>query len=276
MKYDNIQYITSEPLIAEVKQELKSYFEAGAISEVLIPSFIDQALRKLKVLALRPEEAVIRFENYKSELPYDFYLLDYAIMYSSEVFWNNGVTSMVGSWYKNVDAEPCSSEKSLEIYETLSIPTPGFRISMKEPKWIRVYVDSTSLCVENCQNLKVSSPDIIKINQHKKASASFQEGCVYVRYFSRPVDDYQIPMIPEVLEVEEYIKSYLKYKFFEQMWHSVMDESTKQVTEKLMYYKREQLEKLQAAFNYLMTKSKQQMADAVVRTRKRFTKFHIR
>jgi hypothetical protein len=276
MKYDNIEYITSEPLIAEVKQELKTYFEAGAVSEVLIPSFIDQALRKLKVLALRPEEAVIRFENYKSEMPYDFYLLDYAIMYSSEVFWNNGVTSMQGYWYKSVQGDPCVTSNNMEIYETLSIPTPGFRISMKEPKWIRVYTDSTSLCTENCPNLKSSSTDIIKINQHKKVSASFQEGCVYVKYFSRPVDDYGIPMIPEVEEVEEYIKSYLKYKFFEQMWHSVMDESSKQVGEKLMYYKREQLEKLQAAFNYLMTKSKQQMADAIVRTRKRFVKFHIK
>ena len=36
MKYENINFITSEPLIAEVKQELKSYFESGAISEVLI------------------------------------------------------------------------------------------------------------------------------------------------------------------------------------------------------------------------------------------------
>ena len=71
-------------------------------------------------------------------------------------------------------------------------------------------------------------------------------------------------------------KSYLKYKFFEQMWHSVMDESTKQVTDKLTYYKREQLEKLQAAYNYLMTKTKQQMADSIVRTRNRFSKFHIR
>jgi pyruvate dehydrogenase E1 component alpha subunit len=77
-------------------------------------------------------------------------------------------------------------------------------------------------------------------------------------------------------EVEEYIKSYLKYKFFEQMWHSVMDESAKQVTDKLTYYKREQLEKLQAAYNYLMTKSKQQIADSIVRTRNRFSKFHIK
>lgn len=276
MKYDNINYITSEPLIAEVKQELKTYFEAGAISEVLIPSFIDQALRKLKVLALRPEEAIIRFENYKSELPYDFYLLDYALSYETNITWETGIQSYSGYWYKNIETGCDGCDTKIETFEQITVPGPGYRISLKVPRWIRVYADSTSLCVDGCENLKVSSTDIIKINQHKKASASFQEGCVYIRYFSRPVDDYGIPMIPEVLEVEEYIKSYLKYKFFEQMWHSVMDESTKQVTDKLMYYKKEQLEKLQAAFNYLMTKSKQQIADSIVRTRKRFTKFHIR
>ena len=47
MKYDNTNFISSEPLVAEIKQELKSYFEAGAISEVLIPTFIDQALCNL-------------------------------------------------------------------------------------------------------------------------------------------------------------------------------------------------------------------------------------
>ena len=275
MKYNNYKYITSEPLVAEVKQELKTYFEAGAVSEVLIPTFVDQALRKLNVLALRPEEAVVRIEDYKSEMPYDFYLLDYVLSYSSEVFWDVAVNSVVGTWYKDIQVDGCSTSSSVEMFERISIPMPGFRISMKDPKWIRVYFESTSLCTENCQNLKVSSTDIIKINQHKKISATFQEGCLYVKYFSRPVDDHGMVMIPEVLEVEEYVKSYLKFKFFEQMWHSVMDESSKQVETKLQYYKREQLEKLQAAYNILMSKTKQQMADSIVRTRNRFSKFHI-
>ena len=277
MKYANVNYITSEPLIAEVKQELKTYFEAGAISEVLIPSFIDQALRKLKVLALRPEEAVIRFEDYKSEFPPDFYLLDYALSYSTNIYWDTAVGSVVGSWYKSIQSDGCvTGPSSIEMYEAITIPMPGYRITMERPKWIRVYAGSTSLCVEGCENLKVTSTDIITINPHKKASASFREGCVYVRYFSRPADDDGIPMIPEILEVEEYVKSYLKFKFFEQLWHSVIDESSKQVTDKLMYYKKDQLEKLQAAFNYLMTKSKQEIADSIVRTRNRFSKFHIR
>jgi hypothetical protein len=276
MKYDNYEFISSESVVAEVKQELKSYFEAGAISEVLIPTLIDQALRKLKVLVLRPEEAVIRFENYKSQLPHDFSMLDYALSYSTDIYWDTAAGSMVGSWYKDIQATGCGEQTSIEMYEAITIPLPGFRISMTRPKWIRVYFDSTSLCVEGCENLKVTSNDIIKIDNHKRVSATFEEGCVYIRYFSRPMDEHHQAMIPEVLEVEEYIKSYLKYKFFEQMWHSVMDESTKQVTDKLMYYKREQLEKLQAAYNYLMTKTKQQIADNIVRTRNRFSKYHIR
>jgi hypothetical protein len=60
------------------------------------------------------------------------------------------------------------------------------------------------------------------------------------------------------------------------MWHSVMDESTKQVESKLQYYKKDQYDKLQAAFNFLMTKTRQQMADAVVRSRHKFSKYHIR
>jgi hypothetical protein len=36
MFYENLNYINAESLIAEVKQELKSYFESGAISEILI------------------------------------------------------------------------------------------------------------------------------------------------------------------------------------------------------------------------------------------------
>ena len=103
MKYTHTNLITAEPLITEVKQELKSYFEAGAVSEILLPTFIDQALRKLKVLVYQPEEAVLSFVNFKSELPPDFAILDYALIYNSEVLWSPGVNSMIGYWYKGID-----------------------------------------------------------------------------------------------------------------------------------------------------------------------------
>jgi len=276
MKYEDLNYISSEVLIAEVKQELKSYFEAGAISEVLVPTFIDQALRKLKVMVLKPEEVVLNFHNYKSELPPDFALLDRAVYYDSDIIWSQGVTSMKGSWYKSITTSDCdSTPHKEEIYEIVSVPTPGFRITMRNPTAVRVYHGSKAMCTEGCENLSVGSQNVIQIFPNKKVSASFEEGCIYVRYFSRPMDDDGLPMIPENLEVEEYIKAYLKFKFFEILWHSILDESQKQVEAKLQYYKRDQLAKLEAAWASLLSKSKQQLADSVAKTRKQFIKYHI-
>jgi hypothetical protein len=278
MKYENINFISSVPLIAEVKQELKSYFEAGAISEVLIPTFIDQALRKLKVMVLVPEDVVLHFTNYKSELPCDFALLDRATLYDSDITFSSGMMSLKGYWYRSFEVlEGCvDCTPKTEFFEQLMIPTPGFKITMKNPKWVRVYHGSKSLCTEGCPNLNQPSPDIIQIYDNKTVSASFETGCVYVRYFSRPMDDDGIPTVPEVLEVEEYIKAYLKFKFFEMLWHSQIDESAAQVERKFQYYKQDQLAKLQAAFSYLLTKTKQQIADSVVKGRKQFVKFHIK
>jgi hypothetical protein len=277
MHYSHINYISAETLVAEVKQELKSYFESGAISEVLIPTFIDQALRKLKVLAMQPKDAVLHFVNYKSELPCDFGLLDYALMYDNQIEWNSGVTSLKGYWYQSIEQLDCvSCTPKEEIYETLTVPGPGFKLKLKQPKWIRVYHASKQFCTEGCDNLSVSSTDVLQIFDNSKVSASFEDGCVYIRYFARPVDDEGYAMIPEILEVEEYVKSYLKFKFFEMLWHSIMDESVRQVESKFQYYKNDSLAKLQAAFGVLLTPTRQQIADNVIRKKKKFFKYHIK
>lgn len=277
MFYENLNYISADSLVAEVKQELKSYFESGAISEILIPTFIDQALRKLRVLALKPEEAVLHFTNYKSELPCDFVLLDRAMMYDHEVEWSAGVNSLQGYWYKSIECTNCSDcTPKEEIYETITVPGTGFKLKMKQPKWIRVYHASKQYCTEGCENLSVSSSNVLQIFNNSKVSSTFEDGCVYIRYFSRPTDDDGIPMVPEVLEVEEYIKAYLKFKFFETLWHSIMDESAAQIQNKFQYYRNDQLAKLQAALGYLMTYSRQQIADGTVRQKQKFFKYHIK
>lgn len=277
MKYENINFISTEPLIAEVKQELKSYFESGAISEILIPTFIDQALRKLKVMVLRPEDIICHFVNYKSELPCDFALLDRATIYQSDIQYYSGITSLKGQYYLSTSCEfgePCCNDKT-EYFEQIWVSTPGYKIIMRQPRWVRVYHGSKSLCTEDCPNLNAPGPDIIQIYENRKLSASFEEGCVHFRYFARPMDDDGIPLVPEILEVEEYIKSYLKFKFFEMLWHSQIDESVNQIERKFQYYKQDQLAKLQAAFSYLLTKTKQQIADSVVKGRVKFSKYHI-
>jgi hypothetical protein len=55
-----------------------------------------------------------------------------------------------------------------------------------------------------------------------------------------------------------------------------MDESVRQVESKFQYYKNDSLAKLQAAFGVLLTPTRQQIADNVIRKKKKFFKYHIK
>ena len=69
------------------------------------------------------------------------------------------------------------------MYETVTVPTPGFKITMKNPTWIRVYHGSKTMCTEGCENLNVSSDSVIQIHPNKTVTSTFESGCVYFRYF---------------------------------------------------------------------------------------------
>lgn len=277
MKYQDIKYISSDSLISEVKIELESYFESGAISEILIPTYIDIGLRKLDFKTLKQEEAVMSFVNYKSVLPDDFHRLEYALSYASEVEWIAGPTSLVGTWTKEITSKGyCKDDQEYIIHEKISMVHPGYRVTLNRPRWLRVYFESSSMCVDNCENLRVQSMDSLRIKLNGEVESSFRTGDVYLKYRSLPLDEKGLRKVPEIIQVEEYLKSFLKYKFFEQLFHSVTDETFNQIQVKFQYYGQEQMRKFEAARNALMRTTVQQDMDAVVRRKRKFFRFHIR
>lgn len=286
MNSRNYNYISSESLIAEIKTELKSYFESGALSEMMVPTYIDQCLRKLKYLPLKPETGILVFEDYKSQLPEDFYKLDYALGYgSSEELTRAAVPQTTGYYYKSVTCEgscnaDCfpSCDPKYEVYETITVPTTVGATSYKvsKPRWIRVYYGCTNFCVDDCPNFNkgITSVDVINILERGKVVSNFIKGCVYIRYYSKPLDENGIPLIPELVEVEEYVKAHIKFKLFEQLMNSVSDESFPQIKYKFEYYRQDSLNKLQVAY-VLFLPNKQESADNVVKMRTRYVKYHI-
>lgn len=286
MNSRNYNYITAEPLFAEVKTELSSYFESGALTELMLPTYVDQCLRKLKFLPLKPETGVLVFEDYKSRMPEDFHALDYAVAYETQEVIKGAIPQTEGYYYKSVtcigstcdaDCYPTCDPK-YEIYETITTPSTSGTTGLKlyRPRWIRVYYGCQQYCTEDCPNIrgKIMSNDVINILEKGVVIANFQKGCVYIRYYSKPIGDDGIPMIPEVLEIEEYVKAHIKFKCFEQLMNSVIDESFPQIKYKFEYYKQDSLHKLQAAHS-LFLPTKQEIADNIVKMRKRLIKYHI-
>lgn len=282
MEYNNINYISPEVLIAEVKEELKSYFESGGVTDIMLPTYVDQCLRKLKSLVLKPDQAILFIRNYKGELPSDFHKLDYAISYGQRADKRTNIgtlPSTVGYWSKSIECTNCQEDcdPKYEIFEKITCqPHHSVQFVYNSPKWIRVYYGSRDMCTKSCPNLRMKVDDILTIHEHGTLSSTFEEGDVYIRYFSRPVDENGFPLVPEILEVEEYIKSHTKFKIFEQLWNSVVDETFNQIKEKVQYYKQDSLSKLTSALNTLRQRTDQQVNDSIARQRSRFIKYNIR
>lgn len=280
MNYQTYNYIPIDTLVAEIKEELSSYFQAGAVSDVMIPTYVNQCLRKLKGIVLKPERVMLFFDDYTSQLPNDFHLLEWAISYSSEAILTGAIPSTVGFYSKAMTCTgECSEEfqQTCEVFEKITVPTGlGMQtLVMHDPKWIRVYYGAKPMCTEDCPNVNINVTETITIQEKGKVVSTFQRGCVHVQYLSKPIDDNGLPMIPEFVEVEEYIKSYVKFKLFEQLMNSVVDETFNQIKYKFEYYRQDSLNKL-AACSILLLPSKQKTADNVVNSRKKFIKYHIR
>ncbi len=283
MNYRNYKYINPETLFAEIKTELSSYFNSGAVNEVMFPTYVNQALRKLKYLSLKPESVVLHFVDYKSNLPEDFCLLDYAITYEFANELSGSVPTTTGYYSKQIECiGRCDSscfpdcDPKYEVFEKITIPSQiGInRIQLTKPAWVRVYYGSSEFCESNCPNLTKKSANVITIQDAGKVVSNFSKGCIFMRYFAKPTDDDGTPLIPEQLEIEEYIKSHIKFKLFEQLFNSVVDETFNQIQTKFNFYKSDSLNKLQAAWSILQP-TKQQSADSVARIRGRYKRFDI-
>lgn len=68
-KYD---FVSPESIIAEVKEELKSYFDTGIVDDTLFPIYIEDCLKRLGRSSYKIVENVFNIENYTCKLPSDF------------------------------------------------------------------------------------------------------------------------------------------------------------------------------------------------------------
>src|SRR5699024_1408414 len=69
-KYD---FISPESIYATIKEELKAYFESGAVDDFMFPKWTDLCLKKLGKVAYSVKSTVLHIDTFKAKLPSDFY-----------------------------------------------------------------------------------------------------------------------------------------------------------------------------------------------------------
>jgi hypothetical protein len=71
--YYKYNFTSPEIVYSTIKEEFKSYFDTGAIDDLMFPTYLDKCLRKLGRTTYVISETVLFIEDFQARLPDNFY-----------------------------------------------------------------------------------------------------------------------------------------------------------------------------------------------------------
>jgi len=271
--YYKYNFTTPEIVYSTVKEELKSYFDTGAIDDLMFPTYADKCLRKLGRSSYVIAEQILYIEGYEARLPDNFFAMREAWMcaevpqypyqsansfYSqaasqttiqvSPITYGGPACSNVGCTDPQCGGE-CMPELIQTVYKTNNQVARSFTQSyLLKPGNISArrncsldYNNNPEAygyngVANNSSSPGSSSVDSFDIRDNKFVT-NFQRGVVQIIFYANEYDTAGNQMIPDNFRVREYIEAFIKYKMFETLSNQVNDETFQQIQQKLVYYK---------------------------------------
>lgn len=255
--YYKYNFISPEPVYSTVREELKSYFDTGAVDDLLFPTYLDKCLRKLGRATYTIAEQVLEITDFETRLPDNFFAVREAWL-CTEV--SGTPYQDASSFYSQASSQttiqvapltiggtPCNNptctnsacdgtcmpELIQAVYKTNN--TRAYNIKREyllKPGNISVRKD----CALDCVNLGASSLDSFDIRDNKFVT-NFRNGYVYLIFYATEYDTIGNQMIPDNYRIREYVEAFIKYKVFEMLSNQLTDETFQQIQQKLGYYK---------------------------------------
>lgn len=298
--YYEYNFISPEPIYSTVKEELKSYFDTGAVDDLLFPTWLNKCLDKIGKASYIIVPEIIEVQNFTSRLPDNFYAVreawlcaelplpsyqDPSSFYSQT---SKATTIQVSPYTTNSSCpsencpsgncvDPCLPEMVQVVYKTTNEIARSFTINclLKPGK-----ISSKTSCNVNYSKLFNSgNPYASTINSFdivgNKFVTNFRNGYVYLIYYATDYDEDGNQLIPDNYEVKEYIESFLKFKVIETLVNQTHDETFNQLMQKLNYYKSQSDESFILALSELRRETVYDKQRNIRNLRKRNQKYEI-
>jgi hypothetical protein len=257
--YYKYQFVSPEPLFATVKEELKSYFDTGAVDDLLFPTYLDKCLRKLGKATYSIKEQLIDINDFQARLPDNFYAVREAWLcaeidgypyQSANSFYSQAASETTiqvspvvsgGSPCTNVDCvnPNCNGAECMPILIQGVYKTNNeINVSYKKQYLLKPgNISVKGNCTLDCANFGSSAADSFDIRDNKFVT-NFRNGTVYLVFYAMDYDEFSgLQLVPDNYRIREYIEAFLKYKVFETLVNQVMDETFNQLQQKLVYFK---------------------------------------
>lgn len=256
--YYEYNFVSPQPLYARIKEEMRSYFDTGAVDDLLFPIWTEDCIKKFRKTLLKISDAALVLKDNTADLPDDFNAI-------REV-WScyNSTTSPIltpSAYYYQKDCRVTAiDERCSECFDgpnnpllcngQCSIPE-NYRVTHKVTNELFFSFkithllkpgnkNATSYCYGNSANLGAfESSDTFDIRDGKiiVSSRSWQDSLdksiVYLLYYSNTYDDNGYQLIPDDYFIQDFIRKYIKWQLFQQLFNQTTDETFNQVQAKM-------------------------------------------
>lgn len=256
--YYKYNFVSPEPVFATVKEELKSYFDTGAVDDLMFPVYLNKCLNKLGKGTYSIVEELMYIDGYEIRLPDNFYAVREAWLctavagnpfrtpnsfYSqaastdtiqvSPVISGGSACTNVECTNPNCSGAECMPELIQAVYKTNNETNINYyKQYLLKPGNISV----KNHCSLDCANFGSNAADSFDIRDNKFV-VNFKCGNVYLIFYATEYDDKSNQLIPDNYRVKEFIELFIKYKVFETLSNQTNDETFNQLNQKMIYYK---------------------------------------
>lgn len=264
--YYKYNFVSPEPIFAIIKEELKSYFDSGAIDDLMFPTYVNKCLRHLGRGSYCIVEQLLEIEDFQARLPDNFIAvreawacMEYALRpyQTANSFYSQAssvttiqvspITTGEGPCNTPTCNDPncggCMPEIIQAVYKTNGEIARSFvRTHLLKPGNISARKQCDVGYLENYQEFMhhtySSGVDSFDIRDNKFVT-NFREGLVLLMFYAEDFDEKGNQLIPDNYFVAEYVEKFIKFKMFETITNQVMDETFNQMQQKLQYYKQQ-------------------------------------
>ena len=279
-KYD---FVSPQPLYALVKEQFKSYFNSGAIDDILFGIYTEKCLKKLRKGSYKIKPLLMQIEDFEARLPDDFYAVREAWMCTSYTtsyqlpnadYQTVAISTRLDS--PDITCDFCTECAFPDVIRALYKTTNTVLFQFQKQYLLKPgNISVENNCTLNCANNSVRDcADTFDVRGNKFVT-NFREGVVHLIYYAKEYDESGYQLIPDSYDIWEYIEAFLKYMIYEQLSNQVTDETYNQIQQKCAEYDKKQQEKFILARTETMKETVYQIQKAVKRNDNRLNKFYI-
>lgn len=281
--YYKYEFVSPQPLYALVKEEFKSYFNSGAVDDLLFPIWTEKCLKKLRKGSYKINPLILEIKDFNARLPDDFYAVREAWMCTActksyqlpnAQYQTVAISTRLDS--PDVYCDLCTECEFPDVIKAMYKTTNTVLFEFRKEYLLKPgNISVENNCTLDCANTKIGEcADTFDVRGNKFVT-NFREGIVHLIYYAKEYDESGYQLIPDSYDIWEYIEEFLKYKIYCQLTDQAKDEEYRIFKDKRGDADAKQQEKFILARTETMKETVYQIQKAIKRNNNRLNKFII-